>query len=943
MLSGPRGSRRSGTTNDEGGAGVSAASLTSADAPAPEKTRRQVRPASKPPSKRVPKPRSKRVPKQQSKRPPKPTAQQSQTAKRPAASGPSARGPWKFAWLSLVTALCMLGGLGMVLYPSISAWVSQYNQSNIVFDQTRANTEKARAELDELWAEAHEYNDQLTSDAQLQAGSNLAQGTGVEETGLDYWDLLRPGPSDVMARLRVPAIDLDLPVFHGTSDATLLQGVGHLQGTSLPVGGEGTRSVLTGHRGLASATMFTNLDRVKKGDIFSVDVLDQVLTYRVTEIQVVDPDDSEGIRAVPGKDLMTLVTCTPLGINTHRILITGERVDPTPQSELDSAAQRPQVPGFPWWVLLLVAGVGTIGVWYWRSGYSAPGNRWGLRSGRSARRMTGMPSVSRKELHAMYANEEMPRPAAAPAADPAAPTQPGRPERSERPKRRIPRWLRLDKVDDLALAAQREAGDSDHPAVSAHERDDRPDDTGTETEQQMTEKNPVARTATIDDQQWQVLLESLPAGTRVEGAGDAILFPDAHVESGTGHPDPGVRAQVPQASSDPAAASAAPAPLPSAVSAPKPAAFEPPAFEPAATEAAATVAAASEPAASEAAVAEAAVPEPPVSAASVLANRRKAAARAEARSSHPSAGSVSPYGFPFPGSKIRTALAERESVLAERERVLSGREDALAAETEELVEQAEQNSRRLRTAVDWETKVAEQERELLRAREEVERERERLESDRAAFESRKHREQQEFEERETRAQHVEHGLRQRVQEAEVEARERSARIDEREAALAREAAATAALRDELQQQSERLDQLRSDFAAHDEYLRRRADELERLGDEVDARREAVSREAAQCAREREELDAARSLVTAREAEVEQLRRKTQDSADLLATSATELHQQRASFLREKSELREHALQVNAYAQQVAERERALAAAQAGGDAAALRNDSLLVR
>ncbi|WP_344680349.1 class C sortase, partial [Leucobacter komagatae] len=123
---------------------------------------------------------------------------------------------------------------------------------------------------------------------------------------------------------------IDLPVYHGTSDATLLKGVGHLQGTSLSMGGDGTRAVLTGHRGLANATMFTHLDQVKVGDTFSVDALGEVFTYRVFDYEVVNAHDTEEIRAVPGKDLMTLITCTPLGVHMHRIIVTGERVTPTP-------------------------------------------------------------------------------------------------------------------------------------------------------------------------------------------------------------------------------------------------------------------------------------------------------------------------------------------------------------------------------------------------------------------------------------------------------------------------------------------------------------------------------------------------------------------------------------------------------------------------------------
>ncbi|MBK0422058.1 class C sortase [Leucobacter sp. CSA2] len=276
---------------------------------------------------------------------------------------------WRFSWINLLIALSLLAGLSLVCYPPVAAWVSQYNQSNLVFDQAKANSERAAEEIASMLAQAHEYNEALESGAMFEGGRRVAEGTGQTKSEFDYWKLLTPSPTGTMARLRVPSIDLDLPVYHGTSDETLLKGIGHLQGTSLPVGGPGTRSVLTGHRGLASAEMFTRLDEVKKGDTFSVEVLGEVFTYRVNQIDVVAPDATEEIRPVAGEDLMTLVTCTPLGINSHRILVTGKRVVPTPAADLERAGARPEVPGFPWWILIYSAGVAGIGVWYWRSGY----------------------------------------------------------------------------------------------------------------------------------------------------------------------------------------------------------------------------------------------------------------------------------------------------------------------------------------------------------------------------------------------------------------------------------------------------------------------------------------------------------------------------------------------------------------------------------------------
>lgn len=203
------------------------------------------------------------------------------------------------------------------------------------------------------------------------ADTNIPTGAGKSSNGkLDYNAILRTDESGLMARLRIPAIDVDLPVYHGTSDATLLQGAGHLEGTSLPVGGPGTRSVITAHRGLANATMFTNLDRVKIGDTFTIEVFGKVLAYKVRETKVVEPTETESLRSVPGKDLVTLVTCTPLGINTHRILVTAERIEPTPAKDLANAHATSDLPRFPWWAVWFSAGLLVAAVYVWRSGRS---------------------------------------------------------------------------------------------------------------------------------------------------------------------------------------------------------------------------------------------------------------------------------------------------------------------------------------------------------------------------------------------------------------------------------------------------------------------------------------------------------------------------------------------------------------------------------------------
>ena len=193
----------------------------------------------------------------------------------------------------------------------------------------------------------YEYNAALASGALLAANSTVPTSRGTDGGGYDYEDMLAT-PSGVMARLRYDALGIDLPIYHGTSDETLLKGIGHLEGTSLPVGGEGNRSVLTAHRGLANSTLFTDLNQAELGDRFQIEVSGEVLTYEVIDYKVIEPEEAETLLAEPGRDLTTLVTCTPLGINSQRILVTGSRVTPTPAADLERAGSVPEIPGFPW-------------------------------------------------------------------------------------------------------------------------------------------------------------------------------------------------------------------------------------------------------------------------------------------------------------------------------------------------------------------------------------------------------------------------------------------------------------------------------------------------------------------------------------------------------------------------------------------------------------------
>ncbi|MGO1317577.1 MAG: class C sortase [Cellulomonadaceae bacterium] len=272
-----------------------------------------------------------------------------------------ARG-WRFPWAQAVPCVLILLGLCVLQYPSVASWFSQREQSRV--------TELAQEAIElpphddpayraEQLDRAHAYNQALASGAVLAANANVPIGDGEStDTSLVYADLLDVAGNGFMGRLRYDALTLDLPIYHGTADGTLEHGVGHLEGTSLPVGGTGTRAILTAHRGLPTATLFNDLDTAQIGDTFTVSVLDQVLTYQVIETKVINPEDTEQLVADPARDLVTLVTCTPLGVNSHRILVTAERVTPTTPEDLEAARAAPDIPGFPWWALIL--GVGTV-------------------------------------------------------------------------------------------------------------------------------------------------------------------------------------------------------------------------------------------------------------------------------------------------------------------------------------------------------------------------------------------------------------------------------------------------------------------------------------------------------------------------------------------------------------------------------------------------------
>lgn len=222
-------------------------------------------------------------------------------------------------WSTIVLILILIIGLSLLLYPTFSDWWNSFHQSRAIASYTEQVASMDDDKYDEIWSAAREYNQSL-----LENPNSFGLS---EEQAEKYNQLLDVSGSGIMGYVEIPAIHVKLPVYHGTDEAVLQVAVGHLEWTSLPVGGESSHSVISGHRGLPSAQLFTDLDQMVEGDIFIFHVLDEALTYEVDQIRIVEPSQTEDLRIVEGEDLCTLVTCTPYGVNSHRMLVRGHRVE----------------------------------------------------------------------------------------------------------------------------------------------------------------------------------------------------------------------------------------------------------------------------------------------------------------------------------------------------------------------------------------------------------------------------------------------------------------------------------------------------------------------------------------------------------------------------------------------------------------------------------------
>jgi sortase A len=220
---------------------------------------------------------------------------------------------------TVILLLVLIAGLSLLLYPTLANWWNTMTQSRAVASYVEAVAQIDEEQYAHLWSEAQAYNRSLAA-----RDNNYVLS---EDQKVTYARVLDIGGLGIMGYIEIPSIGVVLPVYHGTGESVLQVAVGHLEWTSLPIGGESTHCVVSGHRGLPSARLFTDLDKVVTGDVLIFRVLDEILTYEVDQILIVEPHETDALQIVKGEDLCTLITCTPYGVNSHRLLVRGHRIE----------------------------------------------------------------------------------------------------------------------------------------------------------------------------------------------------------------------------------------------------------------------------------------------------------------------------------------------------------------------------------------------------------------------------------------------------------------------------------------------------------------------------------------------------------------------------------------------------------------------------------------
>ena len=225
-------------------------------------------------------------------------------------------------------------GITLLLYPSVANYWNTYHQARTIMDYSESVAKMDKSDYKKILNSAREYNKRLAEEGVRWMMSDADRAAYEKELSIDK--------SGIMGFISIPKFRIRVPIYHGTEENTLQSAIGHLEGSSLPVGGEGTHTMISGHRGLPSARLFTDLDKVKEGDTWTITVLNETLTYECDQIRIVLPQDLSDLKIEEGKDLCTLITCTPYGVNTHRLLVRGHRV-PNANGSADVTADAIQI------------------------------------------------------------------------------------------------------------------------------------------------------------------------------------------------------------------------------------------------------------------------------------------------------------------------------------------------------------------------------------------------------------------------------------------------------------------------------------------------------------------------------------------------------------------------------------------------------------------------
>lgn len=256
----------------------------------------------------------------------------------------------------ILTVVCFLLGMALCSYPLVSNLAERRSQKKMI--ATYEKDVKRTADAKKILEQARAYNDILN-----QSGGKVIGGAYEKLLGDEaYRQQLNIGGNGIMGSLEIPKINVNLPVWHGTSEKVLASGVGHLRESSLPAGGENTRAILTSHRGLPSSKLFTRLDELKEGDLFFINICDETLAYQIYSVQVIRPDETEELAIIPGKDIVSLVTCTPYGLNTHRLVVNGERVSYKKKQHHGIKPEMLSLREFVFAILPFVLGAGMAGM-----------------------------------------------------------------------------------------------------------------------------------------------------------------------------------------------------------------------------------------------------------------------------------------------------------------------------------------------------------------------------------------------------------------------------------------------------------------------------------------------------------------------------------------------------------------------------------------------------